>query len=132
MLTQKIGWPIGDNRLYELEALDQDGKALSDPTKQPHNVGSWSLAWVVRLQDDSADPPLLEKRTTTGGISIIGVYDPSRALNTQRVVITILDTDTDTFEAGTYRHALKRMDPGLESTVLRGDVKLTKTASPAS
>ena len=61
-----------------------------------------------------------------------GIYNSVRALNTQRVAITLADSDTDTLASGTYYHALKRLDDGLESTGVQGKVKLTTTAAPAA
>ena len=134
-LQQNIGWPIGDDRVYELEVLQKDGKAISDPTKAPQDITGWMLAWVVAADED-ATTYLIEKRTEALGITIIGTYNPVRALNTQRVNIGIYDSDTDEGSningiPGTYVQALKRMDPTLEATLLRGKVVLTKSAAPA-
>ena len=129
-LQQHIGWPIGDDRLYELEVVQKDGKAISDPTKAPQDISGWALAWVVATDEDATEY-LIEKRTGGLGIQIVGVFDPTRVLNSQRVVITIEDSDTDALSAGTYVHALKRTDPTLEATLLRGKVVLTKSAAPA-
>jgi len=127
---QHIGWPVGDDREYELEILQSDGKAPSDPTKAPQDVTGMTLAWIVSTTDD-LDTALIEKRTGGLGITDTGTFNASRALNTQRVLIAIADTDTDGFDAGVYAHALKRMDPGFEVTLVEGKVKLTKSAAPA-
>lgn len=134
--TQHIGWPIGDDRVYELEILQNDGKAPSDPTKAVQDVTGMTLAWVVTTAAD-LETPLIEKRTGGLGIAIIGAYNAVRAVNTQRVEITIADTDTEdandppTFAAGIYAHALKRMDASFENTLVEGKVKLTKSSAPA-
>jgi hypothetical protein len=109
--TQHIGWPLGDDRVYELEILQNDGKAPSDPTKAVQDVTGMTLAWVLTTTAD-LDTYLIEKRTGGLGIVITGVYNVSRAVNTQRVEITIEDSDTEdtndppTFAAGIYAHAL--------------------------
>lgn len=126
--TQHIGWPVGDDREYELEILKNDGKAPSDPTKLPHDVTGMALAWILSTTAD-LETPLIEKRTGTG-ITVTGAFHASRAINTQRVVVAIADTDTDGYDAGVYAHALKRMDPGFEVTLVEGKVKLTKSAAP--
>ena len=126
---QHIGWPVGDDREYELEILKNDGKAPSDPTKLPQDVTGMALAWILSTTAD-LETPLIEKRTGGLGITVTGVFNASRALNTQRVVIAFADTDTDGFDAGVYAHALKRMDDGFEVTLVEGKAKLSKSAAP--
>ena len=90
------------------------------------------MVWVLCSTPDLTTTPLIEKRTGGLGISVTGIYNPIRALNTQRVSIILVDSDTDTLAAGTYHHALKRVDEGLESTGVQGKAKLTTTAAPAA
>ena len=43
-------------------------------------------------------------KTTADGITVEGTFDVDPDVNTQEVVVDILDTDTETLDAGLYRH----------------------------
>ena len=125
-------WFIGEDKLLEFEILGDDGKLVTDPTKAVEDAATWSMVYSLRKKDDSGDPALVEKRTSTGGIAVIGIYNVSRAVNTQRVRVTIIDTDTDVLKAATLRHSLKRLTDGSETILTFGSVALLKATAPAS
>ena len=77
---------------YEIFAT---GSTPDDPLPLMENVAGFALQWTMARGSDT-----LTKTTAAGSISITGVYNVARALNTQRVVVTILDTDTESFPAG--------------------------------
>jgi hypothetical protein len=87
------------------------------------NVSGFSLQWTMATHSNT-----LTKTTAAGTITITGVYDAVRAVNTQRVVVTILDTDTENFTAGRYRIALKRLDLDLEAILSHGTMDLQAAA----
>jgi hypothetical protein len=138
-ITEDHGWFVGDDKDFVFEILADDGidpwldeeQTIPNPAKGVVNVSTWTLAWTVRKKDDSPDPPLVQK-TTTSGITIEGTYNSSRASNTQRVRVSVADTDTDAVTAGNWRHALKRMTDGAEQVISRGDALLQRATTPAS
>jgi hypothetical protein len=124
---------IGDDLAFHFEIFQSDLVATFDSTLgqdvyvsgTPEDVGAWTFRWELRVKDTSTGVPILSK-TTAGGITITGTYDAVHSANTQRVVVTIADTETYS-DAGavlippkTYVYSLKRDDPGSEKTVVYG------------
>lgn len=91
-------------------------------TTTMENVTGFTLQWTLKRGEVTLT------KTTTSGVTITGVYDSVRATNTQRVVVTIADTDTENFTAGRYTMALKRLDAGLEAVLSHGTVDLQVAA----
>lgn len=93
----------------------------------PQNIAAWALSWMVKRRKGDADADAVITKTTTSGIAISGVFNSDPALNTQRAVISIADTDTGgspPLEKGNYRHELKRTDDGSETVLLDGQLHL--------
>jgi hypothetical protein len=124
---------IGDDLAFHFEIFQSDLVATFDSTLgqdvyvsgTPEDVGAWTFRWELRVKDTATGVPILSK-TTAGGITITGTYDAVHSANTQRVVVTIADTETYS-DAGavlippkTYVYSLKRDDPGSEKTVVYG------------
>jgi len=141
--TKDDGLFLGDNIDLEFEILtDQPELDESDPdfesdARIPENVSGWDLAFMVRLKDTTADPPMIDKRTdaSPGGITITGVYNADRLTNTQRVLVTVDDGDTDADSVfvqkkKTYRYAVKRMSVGFEKVLVRGKLPFLKATTP--
>lgn len=96
------------------------------------------LLWVLRRYESEPDPAVIEKSTgSPGGISVTGVFNSDPAVNTQRIVVHL--DDTDTYDAtvspavdvppGSYRYALKRMDAGSETILAFGSFQLLQAAA---
>lgn len=91
------------------------------------DITGWALSWILKTDVHVADADaVLEKTTAAGGITITGTYNSSIASNTQRVVVTILDTDTASEDPGTYVYSLKRTDAGSEVVLAYGQLQLIK------
>jgi len=112
----------GEDRTLSYEILADDGTSMED-------VSTFTLEWTLR-KDVAAKHPyrvqgsVVLTKTSALGISVTGTYDSVRATNTQRVIVTIADTDTEAFAGGRYVAALKRMDAGLESVLSHGVVEV--------
>jgi len=110
--------------------IDED-KALSfeilDESETPVDVSSWALSWTVRRHLTSEAPAVA--LASGAGIAITGTYNVVRAVNTQRVIVTVADSDTGALTAATYKHALKRTDDGSETILSFGDLVLQKAAA---
>lgn len=123
-IQQQIGtsedWFIGEDKTLSFEVYDSTGVTMQDVT-------GWAIQWVLRkmLDDDAIQ---LNKATGGSGISITGTYNSDRATNTQRVVVTVADTDTDNMQPGLYHHALKRTTDTAETVLSYGTVHLKKAA----
>jgi len=119
---------IGDDILLSFEVfqddlvVDADGDYVSGT---PQDVTTWTLAFYVRKNDKATGAPLIGK-VSGAGIAITGTYNATHSMNTQRVEVTIADTDTVQDDgtilvaAGKYRHSLKRTNAGSEKTVADG------------
>jgi hypothetical protein len=104
--------------------------ALADdtvPDLVPIDLAGKTWAWVLRLKDKSPDPALIEK-TSADGITIEGVYNADPDLNTQVMVVSIVDSDSYDPDASPavelkpkkYRFSVKRMDDGFEQVHVFG------------
>ena len=121
---------LGEDKILEF-AIYAD-HAMTTPV----DVSGWDLIWVLRKKDGSADPALIEKETGDG-ITVVGAFDSDPAANTQRVRVTLLDTDTYDPEAspavelrkGKYRHSLKRLDDGSETILVFGSFQFLQATS---
>jgi hypothetical protein len=101
----------GTDTYLEIEVLDDDDL--------PVDVAGYAFSWRLKESRADADSASLLTKTTAGGhISVTGTYSATRAANTQRVRVSIEDTDTDTLDAGIYRHELKRTDAGQEAVIV--------------
>ena len=113
----------GTDRTLAFEIFAPDGVAMEDVVGQ-------AFRWSMRKAVSRVEPfrtrheTELCVRTTGDGITITGVYNSSRALNTQRVTVSIRDTDTESLAGGQYEHALKRTDPDNEDIKSYGTVEL--------
>jgi len=117
---------VGEDKTLRLELLKARTDGLPhDGTSVPEDMTGWVIAFDVRLKDTSVDPPLLTKTPT-----ITGVYNASRASNTQRAVIVLTDTEMNLFKAKIYRYSWKRMDDGSETVLARGPFTPEKATAP--
>src|SRR5512138_1333276 len=108
--------------------------AYTDATKTTCvDVATYALQYVLRKGNSDADPALITKTTAGGTITVTGVFDATPATNLQRILVSILDTDTDSLRPGEYQHALKRTDAGNETILMYTDddtpAVLTKAAA---
>lgn len=115
-------WFAGTNTTIVFPPIyDSDGVT-------PKDVTGYAFAWVLRKRDADPDPAILEK-TSAAGIAITGTYSADPDANTQRVEVTIADTDTEDLDAGTYRHSLKRTDEGSETILAFGNAVLQRATA---
>lgn len=107
-ITLTDHWFAGENKTLSFEVFAAGSTTLMD------DVAGFTLQWTAKRGE------VVLTKTTTSGITITGVYNPSRAVNTQRVLVAIADTDTQNYTAGRYQIALKRLDAGLEAILSHG------------
>lgn len=106
-------------------------------TAVPQDVAGWTFAFQVRKKVSDALPKI--DKQSGDGISIIGTYNVDPDINTQRVQVTIEDSDTyDPTPAsgaavdlapGDYVYALKRLGEGTETILVEGTFTLLKVAA---
>lgn len=119
----------GEDKTLSYEVFAADGVAME-------NVEGFALEWSLRKTIIGSDPfraqgaAVLTKTTTLspGGIAVTGVYNSVRATNTQRVTVTIADTDTEGLSGGKYVCSLKRVDAGVEAVLSHGVVEVLVAA----
>ena len=116
---------VGEDKLLRFEVLDKTYDPAIPGSGVPLDMQGWTLLFDVRMKDTSPDPAMF-----SAAPSIVGIYDPIRSQNTQRAVVTLTDNDLDLFKAKTYRHSLKRMDPGSETVLVFGDFVPQKATAP--
>lgn len=108
---------VGEDKTFRHECID--------PAGLPVNVAGWDILFDVRKKDNAADPAIFSKHAT-----IIGIFNATRALNTQRAEVVLTDTELNTVTARTYRHSWKRMDDGSETVLAWGDFIPQKATAP--
>jgi len=131
---------IGDDLTLQFEIFEDD-LCLVDGTLPncrpglvyesgtPVDVSGWTFAFAVRTSNTITGTPILQY-TSGSGITITGVFDLVHAANTQRVNVTIPDTDTFSdlevvlVPPATYFYSLKRTNAGLEKTLAYGKLIL--------
>ena len=85
------------------------------------DVSLYAMSYALRRRNSDDDPALISKTTGAGTITVTGVFNATPASNTQRVLVSILDTDTDGLDPGSYMHSLKRTDDGFETVMMYTD-----------
>lgn len=119
---------IGEDKTLSFTVLDADGV--------PMDISGWALAFIVRSKDTSTGTPVLTK-TTSSGITITGTYNATPASNTQRAVVSLVDTDTAEndgtviIKPAKYRYSLKRTDSGSETILAFGNFVLREATARA-
>lgn len=117
-------WFLGEDKQLEVTVLQAD-EVL------PQDVTGWEFSWRLKRHPDDDDDDSLLTKTSADGISVTGTFDVSPAVNTQRVVVAIADTDTDPLPEGLGHHELKRTTPGFETVLSYGTVHLVRGAHHA-
>lgn len=121
---------VGEDKTFRIEVLtiefDENGVPIAPSSSSvPVDISGWDIRFDVRKTDKAPDPAIFSKTA-----AITGVYNASRALNTQRAVVSLTDTELNTVTARTYRHSWKRMDDGVETVLSRGDFVVEKATAP--
>ena len=119
-LGMSAEWFVGEDKSLPFEVYSQDEATIE-------NVTGWAMQWVLR-RVQGGDDVKLSKTTSGGGVAISGTYNADPAVNTQRVTVTVADTDTQFFQPGLYMHTLKRTDAGFATVLAYGQVFLKKAA----
>lgn len=96
---------VGEDKTLRLHVLDTAGASV--------DITGWAIRFVVRLQDPTPDPPLLDKSAT-----ISGSFSPTN--NPQRAVVVLADTEMG-LTPKVYRHSWKRIDDGSETVLAWGN-----------
>ena len=132
-LTQTIGGNgtlfVGEDKIFRLELLvaefDANGNPVAPSTSSvPIDMTGWVLVFDVRKTDTS--PTAIFSKTPT----LEGAYNANRALNTQRAVAPLTDTELNTVKALSYRYSWKRLDDGSETVLARGPFAPEKATAP--
>jgi hypothetical protein len=119
---------IGEDKQLSFTVLDS--------ANVPIDITGWALAFIMRRKDTSTGDPVLSKATGSG-ISITGTYDADPAVNTQRAVVALADTDTAqndgtiVISPAKYRYSLKRTDAGSETILAFGNFVLREATARA-
>lgn len=108
------GWYVGEDKQLSYTVYTTNAKTVIQ------DVTGWALSWKLRKKRADADPAILSKATGGSGITITGTFNSDPAVNTQRVVVTIADTDTDALTPLGYWHELKRTTDGQETILAEG------------
>lgn len=104
---------------------------LDDEEEVAQNVAGWTLSWMLKKVATHPDINALITKTTASGISITGTFNSNPALNTQRVLVAIADTDSDLLTAGDRVYELKRMDGGVETILSYGALEMKRSVHHA-
>lgn len=108
---------VGEDKTFRIEVLDVSGN--------PVDMTGWAILFDVRKTDKAPDPAIFSKTAT-----VSGTFNSVRAVNAQRALVTLTDTELNTVKNKTYRHSWKRMDDGSETVLARGDFAPEKATAP--
>lgn len=89
------------------------------------DMTGWGMLFDVRAKDNSPDPAILSKVPT-----VIGVWNATESLNTQKARVILTDDDLNLVKAKTYRWSWKRMDGDVETVLSRGPFAPEKATAP--
>ncbi len=89
----------------------------------PVDPNGWALRFVAGLK-----APLVVKTTGGGGITVIGVYHATLALNTQWVVVDLTDAESELLSGESKTYTLRRTDVGSKALLAYGDLVLRRVA----
>lgn len=110
---------VGEDKTLTLELV-----LKSTPTTAVDMTG-WSMVFDVRKSDIAPDPAIVSHTPT-----LVGVFNATRASNTQRATVTLSDDDLNLFRAKAYRWSWKRMDAGSETVLAWGSFAPQKATAP--
>lgn len=112
---------LGTDRQFRVHVLNADGSAAVDVT-------GWALSFKIKAHAQDPDTrAYLAKDTTGGTVTIGGIFDSDRLVNTQRVTVAIDDTDTDDIPLDRGVWELKRTDAGFETVLGYGPVTFIRS-----
>lgn len=127
---------VGEDKIFKLELVvaefDADGNVVAPSASSvPKDMTGWAITFDVRKTNNSADPAIFSKSATFEGVFNV----TSRAVNTQRAVASLTDTEMNTVKAGntspgSYYYSWKRMDDGSETVLARGPFTPEKATAP--
>ena len=117
--------PIGTDFSYPYAITNEAQTVAIDIT-------GFTLSWMLKKYLSQPDAlAALTKTIANGGIAVAGAFNTVPASNLQRATVTVLDTDTDPLAAGMYYWELKRTDPGLETRLAYGQIRLVRAVHRA-
>lgn len=117
-------WFTNTSRNLDFEILDSDPAENADAA--PINITAFSMEW--NLADSSALNAT--KLIDSHAVTVTGVYNADRTLNTQRARVGILASETDDILGDkTYYHELRRTGVGLEAVLSFGDAYIWQSPS---
>lgn len=110
-------WFIGEDKTLRFTIYTTEAEtAIQD-------VSGYALVFDLRKGVD--DPTAVVSKTTEAGtITISGTYNTDPDVNTQKVLVAILDSDTTALRPGEYAYSLKRTDDGSETILVTGTATL--------
>lgn len=107
-----------DDKFYVGEDKTLRFTIYTDDTETTcQDVTGFTISWKL-----ASRPGATALLTKSGVVS--GTFNASPSVNTQRVTVSVADTDTDGLTATTYYHELKRTDAGNEAVLAQGRLQL--------
>ena len=109
-------WFTGESKFIDYEVLDEDYAGVEEENLPPIDVSAMDFSWRLKLNETDEDSASILHKTSSAGISVIGVFNSDRSINTQRVRVVISDVDTVNLTGWTilnnrkYWHELERTD----------------------
>lgn len=119
---------VGEDKTLRLELLtpqyDAAGNLVAPSSSSvPVDMSGFAMIFDVRLKDNSAAPAIF-----SGVPTVTGVYNASRAVNTQRAVLVLTAANMNLFKgqqpdqqvSDLYRYSWKRTDSGAQTVLAWG------------
>lgn len=121
---------IGEDKVLSLSVLTKDPRIYpydgTNAGAKAVDITGWEIKLVVRKTDNAAETALLTKTAVVGG-----VYNVNPAINTQRAVVELSDTETAAFTTKSGRYSFRRTDDQFNTDLRYGVWTLQRdTQSP--
>jgi hypothetical protein len=87
------------------------------------SVSGWTFSFMIKSDLEDLDNEAL---LTITSISTTGTYNSDPDVNTEVVVVSIADTDTESLTPQTASWELKRTNAGYEDRIAYGSIKLIR------
>lgn len=121
-ITRDDAWFTGELKTLQYEILQSDEQT-------PLNCSGLTFSFILKTSETDPDASALLHKTSE--ITVTGVYNADRSLNTQRVEVPILASDTRSISGWTllnnlvYWQELKRTD--LDTVLSKGTAYLQQS-----
>lgn len=117
VIETALSYFLGTDKAYDFTVYTSEAKTTC------RDVTGYTTNFMVKRNKSDSDASAL----LTAGGTVSGTFNASPSVNTQKITVTLVDTDTDTEIAeGLAYWELKRTDAGAEAVLAFGTMTLRR------